>query len=222
MRSLFTAALIFHFGPAALGAQAARYEVSVLPASRLYHVKAEIPTGAQETLFVSLPAWSPGAYEIQNYARYVRHFAARTPAGQPLFWDRVDKDTWRVPTGGAPAVVVEFDYFADAIDLSLASLQRDFGQFLGTNLFLFEEGRLDRPAEVRFALPPGWRVATALRPGAGGGYTASDYHELADAMTFVGVFSLDSLQVDAKWIRIAVWPGNAYTAPAARSLRTSI
>ncbi|MBI1966701.1 MAG: M61 family metallopeptidase [Gemmatimonadetes bacterium] len=193
-----------------------------MPASRLFHVKAEFLTAGKDTLFVSLPAWSPGAYEIQNYARYVRHFGARNPAGRPLFWDRVDKDTWRVSTGGATSVVVEFDYLADAVDLSLASLRSDFGQFLGTNLFLFEEGQLDRPAEVRFALPSGWRVATALRPGAAGSYTAPDYHELADAMTFVGQFSLDSLQVDAKWIRIAVWPAAAYTAPVARSLRSSV
>jgi len=40
-----------------------------------------------------LPAWSPGSYEIQNYARYVRHFGAKNSQGQPLFWDRFDKDT---------------------------------------------------------------------------------------------------------------------------------
>ena len=209
--------------PAVLGAQAIRYEVSApSPASHLYHVKADFPTAGEDTLFVSLPAWSPGAYEVQNYARYVRHFGAKNPAGQSLFWDRADKDTWRVPTGGATRVTVEFECLAEAVDLSLASLRADFGQFLGTNLFLFEEGKLDRPAEVRFVLPSGWQVATALRPGTAGAFTAADYHELADAMTFVGRFSMDSLQVDAKWIRLAVWPADAYTAAASRSLRASV
>jgi predicted metalloprotease with PDZ domain len=202
--------------------QAVRYEVSVgSTAMHLFHVKAEFPTGGTDTLLVSLPAWSPGSYTIQNYARYARHFTARDAAGKPLFWDRLDKDTWRIGTGGSGRVTVEFDYLADAIDLSQSRLVDDFGEFLGTNLFLFQEGRLDRPAEVRFALPGGWRVATAL-PRAGEAYRAADYHELADAVTFVGHFSLDSLEVDGKWIRIAVYPAGDYTPAVARNLRDGI
>ena len=190
-----------------IAAQSARYEVAVTdPASHLFHVTAEFPSGGKDTLYLSLPAWSPGAYEIQNYARYVRGFSATSAAGQTLFWDRFDKDTWRVVAGKSARVTVQFDFFGDTIDLSLARLSGDFGQFLGTNLFLFEEGQLARPADVRFRLPTGWQVTTALPSSGNGTYRAADYHELADAMTFVGRYSLDSLQVDGKWIRIALWP----------------
>ncbi len=200
-----------------------KYEVSVpAPSARLFHVRAEFPARGRDTLYVSLPAWSPGNYEIQNYARYVRHFAATTPAGQPLFWDRADKDTWRVATAKSDRVGVEFDYLADTIDLSMGRLTGDFGQFLGTNLFLYEEGQLNRPAEVRFAVPAGWQVTTALHGVGAGPYTAPDYHELADAQTFVGKYALDSLQVDGKWIRIAVWPADAYPAPVQRTMRTDL
>lgn len=206
-----------------LSAQSVRYEVSVPdPASHLYHVEAAFPTSGTDTLRVSLPAWSPGNYEIQNYARYVRHFAARDAAGHALFWDRADKDTWRVMTGRSATVTVGFDYLADTIDLSIARLREDFGQFLGTNLFLFQEGHLDRPAEVRFTLPAGWRVATALTAAGGGVYTAPDYDQLADAETFVGHFSLDSLQAGGHWIRMALWPVTDYSPPVAASLRASI
>src|SRR6185436_1825308 len=88
-----------------LEAQIVRYEVSVAASSaHLFHVKAEFPTSGKDTLYVSLPAWSPGNYEIQNYARYVRHFAATTSSGQTLFWDRSDKRTWRVTTGNQDRV----------------------------------------------------------------------------------------------------------------------
>src|SRR5213594_3589548 len=160
-----------------------KYEVSIpAPAARLFHVRAEFPARGKDTLYLSLPAWSPGAYEIQNYARYVRHFRAQSSAGRSLFWDRFDKDTWRVATGKSERVTVEFDYLADTIDLSLARIAGEFGEVLGTNVFLYEEGQLARPAEVRFALPPGWQVTTALRPAGSGSYTAANYDELADAM----------------------------------------
>ncbi|MGH7645926.1 MAG: hypothetical protein ACREMR_10110, partial [Gemmatimonadales bacterium] len=220
------AALALFLRAPSLAAQATppvRYTVSVpSPGTRLFHVAAEFAAAGTDTLLLSLPAWSPGSYEIQNYARYVRGFAAKNAAGQPLFWDRYDKDTWRVPTGGSERVSVDFDFLADTIDLSLSRIRDDFAVFLGTNLFLFEEGRLDRRAEVRFVLPDGWQVTTALRSGGAGRYTAADYHELADAMTFLGRYSLDSVQVDAKWIRLAVWPADAYTAAVARNLRSSV
>src|SRR5467141_4978032 len=203
-----------------LSAQTVRYEVSV--ARGEFHVTAEFPTGGKDTLLVSLPAWSPGNYEIQNYARYVHGFAAKNATGHALYWDRFDKDTWRVATGRADRVTVEFDYSSDTIDLSIARAVQDFGQFLGTNLFMFEEGQWARPAEVRFRLPPGWQVTTALKGPANGVYRAADYHELADAMTFVGRHSLDSLQADGKWIRIAVWPASDYTPAVARNLRNGI
>src|SRR5206468_2685533 len=203
-----------------LRSQTVRYEVSV--AQGLFHVSAEFPTAGKDTLYVSLPAWSPGNYEIQNYARYVHGFGARNPSGAPLRWDRGDKDTWRVVTGGADRVTVDFDYSNDTIDLSVARTAQDFAQFLGTNLFMFEEGQYARPAEVRFRLPAGWQVTTALKGPANGVYRAGDYHELADAMTFMGRYSVDSLQADGKWIRIAVWPAADYTAAVARNLRNGV
>ena len=203
-----------------LPAQAVRYDVSV--ARGEFHVAAEFPTGGKDTLFVSLPAWSPGNYEIQNYARYVHGFRAKNASGQPLHWDRADKDTWRVATARSDRVTVEFDYSSDTIDLSIARVAQDFGQFLGTNLFMFEEGQWARPAEVRFSLPAGWQVTTALKGPTNGVYRAADYHELADAMTFVGHYSVDSLQADGKWIRIAVWPAADYTPAVARNLRNGL
>ena len=205
---------------APLRAQAVRYEVSIVQGQ--FHVSAEFPARGRDTLFVSLPAWSPGNYEIQNYARYLHDFAARNPSGQPLRWDRADKDTWRVWPAGSDRVTVDFQYEPEKIDLSLARTVADFAQFLGTNLFMFEEGQLTRPAEVRFRLPNGWQVTTALKGPVNGVYTASDYHELADAMTFLGRFSLDSLQAGGKWIRLAVWPSADYTAAVARSLRAAV
>ena len=217
--------LAFALGAAPLSAQSAapvRYEVSLSAGSTQFHVSAEFPAAGKDTLLVSLPAWSPGNYEIQNYARYVFDFGAKNATGQPLRWDRFDKDTWRIVTGKTDRVTVEFDYEADTIDLSVARATQDFGQFLGTNLFMFEEGQLGRPAEVRFRVPSGWQVTTALKGPVSGVYRAADYHELADAMTFLGRYSLDSVQADGKWIRVAVWPAADYSIPVARNIRNGI
>ena len=206
-----------------LSAQTVQYQVSIPdPPAKLFHVEATFPTSRLDTLYVALPAWSPGNYTIQNYARFVRHFGARDGAGHSLFWDRADKTTWRVPTGGAAAITVSFDELADTIDLSMARIHGDLAQFLGTNLFLYQPGHLDRPAEVRFRVPDGWRVTTALPSGGNGVYTAPNYDVLADAETFLGKFSVDSLQAGGKWIRIAIWPASDYTPAVQASMRSSV
>src|SRR5687767_8623187 len=121
-RHLLVALLV----PTSLAAQAARYEVSISSAAaRSFHITAEFPAAGKDTLFVSLPAWSPGNYEIQNYARYTFGFTAKNATGQPLRWDRGDKDTWRVVTGGSDRVTVAFDYAVDTLDLSIARIAQD-------------------------------------------------------------------------------------------------
>jgi predicted metalloprotease with PDZ domain len=223
MHRVSPVALLATLFSTSLAAQAVRYDVTLMStAQHEFHVAADFPAAGKETLFVSLPAWSPGNYEIQNYARYVHGFGAKNPAGRSLRWDRGDKDTWRVVTGRADRVTVEFDYIADTIDLSTARVTQNFGQFLGTNLFLFEEGQISRPAEVRFHVPADWQVTTSLTGPVNGVYRAADYHELADAMTFVGRYSLDSLQADGKWIRIAVWPATDYTPAVATNIRKGV
>src|SRR3989442_11821493 len=119
-----------------LGAQTVRYEVSLTPGT--FHVSADFPTTGKDTLLVSLPAWSPGNYEIQNYARYVHGFGAKNANGQALYWDRADKDTWRVATGRADRVTVPFDYSSDTIDLSIARAAQAFAPFLSPNLSMFQ------------------------------------------------------------------------------------
>ncbi len=179
------------------------------PSSQLYHVEAVLPAGGPATL-VSLPSWTPGYYEIHNYARYARNFSASAGDGTPLRWEKADKDTWRIFCEGAPQVRVSFDFLADNMSLAGSVLRPDFGFFNGTNLFLFPDGDYDFPARVRFELPEGWRIATELKesdePGV---FLAEDFHELVDNPTFVGHFAIDSVEVDDRWTRLAVYPADA-------------
>jgi predicted metalloprotease with PDZ domain len=201
--------------PCALQAQGISYRVSVGgTGDRAFHVRAEFPVPAgQDTLLVSLPAWSPGSYEIMNFARYVHTFTAATPGGRPLFWDKADQDTWRIATGGAARVVVEFLTDPDSVALELSRVGTDFAFFNGTNLFLYPDGAgFDFAADVQLDVPAGWRIATGLTPGGGPGrYRAGSYHDLVDSPTFLGRFALDSVAVDGRTIRLALYPESSLT-----------
>lgn len=190
-----------------------RYRVKVDdPGTRRYQVTMEAVARGDTTL-VSLPAWTPGHYTVENYARFVQRFRAEDEEGRSLRWDKLDKDTWRIETNGASRVRLTFEYLAEEVELSMSLLRDDFGFFNGTNLFLFPATGYDFPAEVRFELPEGWRVATELHEKSGV-YHARDYHELVDNPTFLGHFAMDSIRVDGRWIRLAVYPERHLTEQA--------
>jgi predicted metalloprotease with PDZ domain len=209
-------------GPAAVAQRApADSSISAPVANLRYEVRADRPSLAARRLRVStsfdvagttpvvlsLPAWTPGAYEISNFSKWVKGFGA-TQNGAPLRWEKLDYDTWRVFPVRSGAVTVQFDYTADTLDNAMSWTRPDFALFNGTNLFLYPEGRsLEFPATMIVRTEPEFLVATSMSPaGAPRTYRASNYHELVDMPVFVGRFDLDSATVAGKTVRYATYP----------------
>ena len=56
---------------------------------RVVDVTMTFATTGTAPVLLSLPAWTPGAYEISNFARWVTRFAA-TSDGHAIVWDKLD------------------------------------------------------------------------------------------------------------------------------------
>jgi predicted metalloprotease with PDZ domain len=167
-------------------------------------------SGGRDPILLSLPAWTPGAYELSNFARFIVSFEAKGD-GKALDWDKLDYDTWRVMPNGARNVVISFDYRADTLDNAMAWSRDDFAFFNGTNLFLYPEGRdAAFAATVTITTEKEWKITTGMAAaGAPRTFTASNYHDLVDMPFFVGEFDVDSQLVADKWIRLASYPAHA-------------
>jgi predicted metalloprotease with PDZ domain len=195
-----------------------RYDVTFTRANgerRLVGVAMTFSPAGSAPVVLSLPAWTPGAYEISNFSRWVTAFAA-TGDGKPLVWDKLDYDTWRVRAAGAHSVHVTFEYQADTLDNAMAWARPDFLLFNGTNFFLYPEGQpLDFPATVAIHTESDWRVATGMTaaPAQPRTYTARNYHDLVDMPFFLGRFDEDSMRIAGKWVRYATYPSGSVSAP---------
>jgi len=222
-------ALWFILVPSALGAQAARgdsvsapihdvrYDVSFMRANaqqRVVDVAMTFATSGTAPVVLSLPAWTPGAYEISNFARWVTDFEA-TGDGKPLAWDKLDFEKWRIRPAGAKSIRVAFRYRADTLDNAMAWTKPDFLLFNGTNFFLYPEGQpLDFSSTVAVHTESDWRSVSAMTPGyAHGTFSADNYHDLVDMPFFVGRFDLDSARIEDRWVRLASYPAGAVTGP---------
>jgi predicted metalloprotease with PDZ domain len=204
-------------------AERVSYRVRVLPGEDVFEVRAEFAfLESRDTVLLSLPAWTAGSYRIENYARWV-HAVRAEADGRPVFWDKLDKDTWRVAAGGARRIALELRTNPDSLDLSMSRIEPDFAFFNGTNLFVYPEGTDYRfPAEVTIETPAGWRIATGLLDRGPGRYSAADYHDLVDAPVFLGRFWMDSVQVDGRQVRFAIHPDSVMTPAVWDSLGDAI
>jgi predicted metalloprotease with PDZ domain len=223
MRRLLTLLAVAALPSAAPAQQSApvtalRYDLTFTSAdaqAQKVAVTTRFQVGGTGPVLLSLPSWTPGAYEVSNFARRVSSFAV-TQGGAPIPWDKADPDTWRIRPTGKGEVTVTFDVQANQLDNAMAWSRPDFLMVNGTNVFLYPEGRsLDFAAQVTVTTEPGWRVATGMTPdGAPRTYRAGNYHDLVDMPFFVGAFDFDSTRVEGKWVRLASYPSGTLTGAA--------
>src|SRR6266849_3395449 len=172
------------------------------PEAHLYRVTCAVeepdPSGQQ----FALPAWVPGSYMIQDFARHVVSIGAQS-RNRAVALEKLDKHTWRAQAVTGPLTVTCEVY---AWDLSVRGSHLDTGHgfFNGACVFLRVLGQEGAPCELEILRPVGarhrnWRVATAMpRKGAGpygfGTYVMGDYDELIDHPVEMGEFSLASFR----------------------------
>ncbi|HVX39562.1 MAG TPA: PDZ domain-containing protein [Gemmatimonadaceae bacterium] len=225
-RSFIPAALLVLAGSGVAGAQVSpasdtvsapihdvRYEVTFTrdnAEQRSVDVAMTFTTAGNAPVLLSLPAWTPGAYELSFFSRWVTGFDA-TGDGRALAWDKLDYDTWRVRPNGAKSLRVHLRYAADSLDNAMTWAGTDFLLFNGTNLFLYPEGQsLDFSSVVTVHTESDWRIATSMPRGARPRtYTAGTYHDLVDMPFFVGRFDVDSTRIVNRWVRLATYPAGA-------------
>lgn len=185
------------------------FEVTVGPeqiAAGALDVTVRFTASGTGPVLLSMPAWTPGAYEIANHARGVLDFSA-TQRGRAIRWGKHDPDTWRIQPERAGPVELRYRVRAERLDVAASWMADEFAFFNGTNVFLEVEGAPATPATVALRVPAGWLVATGMAPAdSAHRYRASDVHDLMDHPMMVGRFDLDSARVGARWMRLATWP----------------
>src|SRR5271157_5682601 len=171
------------------------------PAAQYFHVAFQCDGLSGETQDFVMPAWAPGYYRLMDYEKNLSHFRARDGAGRALPWEKVTKNTWRVATGNAPTVTVEYDVFANAHFGVQNYLNEKRGYISPPGLFLYVAGRLRHPVTVTIAPPANWaHIATGLDrvPNRPNTFSAPDFDFLFDCPTLMG--NQEALQFEVKGI----------------------
>jgi predicted metalloprotease with PDZ domain len=147
------------------------------PTSHLYDVAIAIKGIRESSVSVSMPAWSPGMYRIENYARNVQDFRAIDTRNQSLKWEKTDKQTWRIAKSNADDIQVRYQVYSTALGDEMADVAPP-------TLFMYVAGQKHVPCTLTYEAPTGWNVYTGLEKR-GERYYASDYDIFIDAPAFI-------------------------------------
>jgi predicted metalloprotease with PDZ domain len=160
------------------------------PASHLATIEARIPTRGKDTVDLMMPVWSPGFYRVEDYAGKVQALTARERGGAELVVAKPQPNRWRVATGGAAEVTVEYTLLCSSRSVTTNWVGEDLGVFNGSATYITLAERARRPHEVRLELPPQWTASATSLPAAPGGranaYRATDYDLLNDSPIVAG------------------------------------
>lgn len=152
----------------------------------------------------SLPAWSPGAYRIVDYAKNVQEFSAASVNGQPLTWRKIDKQTWRVTLAGTQAAVISYKVFGDT--LSDTAIQYDWrhAHISGPALWMYMAGGKQLPVQLAVHAPSGRRIATGMERSGDATFASPDYDTFADAPLEIGDFAEKTFAVQGSTYHVVV------------------
>lgn len=170
------------------------------PQTHYMEVEAVYPTAGQVQVDLFMAVWTPGSYLVREYERHVENVVARNADGASLTVQKSAKNRWRVMTGGAPSIRLNYHVYGREMSVRTNWIETSFAMLNGAPTFISLVGGTARAHEVRIELAAGWKTSvTALTPGASpNSYRAEDFDTLVDSPIILGNPVIRPFQVTGK------------------------
>ena len=161
------------------------YRISFDQATTHYLTIALSFTTSVEHPVLYLPAWRPGRYQIQNFAKRIKNVRA-FQSDSPIEVRKTSKDSWQLRSepvaDGSPCIYkVVYQYFAFAMDAGNSWLDDEQLYLNFINCALYTEEGLTQRQQVDLVLPDNYKVATGLEHLGKHTFEAPSYYQLVDS-----------------------------------------
>ena len=132
------------------------------PNSHFLEITMTIENWTDQSLDVRIPAWRPGRYVIQNYAKNIIEFQALAQENTPLPHQKIDKGTWRIQTSSSPTILVKFKYYARQLDAGSSYLDDSEAYINPITCLMYIPGKELLPVSLSIQKPVDWKIAAVL------------------------------------------------------------
>lgn len=133
------------------------------PSSHTFHVIMEWSTNGADSTLLKIPDWTPGYYQLMDYASNIDHFVVKDEKDKVRRWRRSGKTGWLVGTKGAGSLRAEYDVKTTRKFVATSYLDEEHGYITPASMFMHEAGKIAVPSEITIRPYDGWkRVVTGL------------------------------------------------------------
>ncbi|MCX6328402.1 MAG: M61 family peptidase [Bacteroidia bacterium] len=167
-----------------------QYTVSMPePSNHYYHIELYCRGWIKDTIDFKMPKWTPGYYQIMDYAKEVTNFSAKDKNGNAISVKSPNDNTWQITVEKRTPFKVNYDVKADRKFVANNYLDSTHGYIVPAGAFLYIKEHINTPVSVKLIINKQWsRIATGLDPvpGKTNEFFASDFDMLYDCPILAG------------------------------------
>lgn len=171
-------------------AEPLKYVVSMEnPAMHTFHVSLRYNPENADSILLKMPDWTPGYYQLMDYASAVQDFTAKDADGNNLSWKRSGKTGWTIQMRHVKQLQVEYDVKTTRKFVATSYLDEEHGYITPAGVFMYVSEKINTPAEIEIRPYKSWnRIATGLDSVANKNftYTAPNFDVLYDSPMLIG------------------------------------
>lgn len=151
------------------------------PSKHLLDISLFLDDIDDDFIYLNLPAWRPGRYEVANFAKNLYQVTAESLKGEPLKVEKTSKDKWKITVGDVRSVKISYQYYANQMDGGGSVVDENQIYINFINCLLYAEDRLDKPCQVQLSIPEDFIIACGLRQDSPQSLLADSYYHLVDS-----------------------------------------
>ncbi len=173
------------------------------PVSQFIQISLKFKCSLGEKVYLQLPSWRPGRYEITNYAQKIKGLSVKF-GNHAIPFNKVNKDQWQFEALFEGQYAVNYQFHASQMDAG-GSWSDDQQLYLNFINFAFElKGRENEAIEVMLDFPEDYLIATALPRLGESHFHAEDFQHLVDC-PLIASHDLQHFTYKAQGIRFHLW-----------------
>lgn len=173
------------------------------PHKHLLDITIEMKGLSGDMLFLNLPSWRPGRYELANFAKNIYKVSAKGATGTPLIVKKISTHRWAITLQGTDSMSIHYQYYAHQMDGG-GSFVDDSQVYINfINCLLYADDRMDTPCQVQLSLPEHYIIACGLTPD-GPMLLADNYYQLVDS-PFMASPNMKKLSYNVKGYDFHLW-----------------
>ena len=186
--------ILFLVGNAAIAQQPQQFNIKYIvtmeqAADHYYHVTLKY-NHPEKLVELKMCKWTPGYYQIINFADAVRNFSANDDAGNPLQWSKPSIEKWNINNDRAKSVTITYDVKAIIPFVGNLFLDEKRGYITPGGIFMYTDKALRNAVSITMKPYSKWQdvVATGLDTIKGERHTfyAENFDVLYDSPFLMG------------------------------------